>query len=240
MDAKTMKDLQRVVFAQGTCFYSGRPIPFLQQKDLPITIVGGGKTNTCHGNDGDNNDNNDDMHMPVMDNGDAMTILTCQIFTAPNDIQKCTIDPKQLGQFCIVMDRRCSNCTNSFVDRQSLIHHCSATGHKPYFQQDEDDDNVKDGSVTPTAPTAPVPANHTEFLTFCNVVLNRAMGERMARWGRDFVDPKTAKDPSDRNGRSYGVTIFEAFVSQYNANTMHISIYSIQYTVYSIQYGTIL
>jgi len=44
--------------------------------------------------------------------------------------------------------------------------------------------------------------------TDINVALQKAMGERMARWGREYIDPKNWTEPTDRNGRSMGVRIF--------------------------------
>ena len=120
------------------------------------------------------------------------------IYCAPKGIS--VGQDKDVGKLSLSMDRRCSNCTTSFVDRQALINHCSTTGHKPQCGDDED------GAVT-------VPASNELFTSFCNVALNRAMGERMARWGRDFVDPANFTDPVDRQGRSMGVHIFRAYVS---------------------------
>lgn len=41
------------------------------------------------------------------------------------------------------------------------------------------------------------------------------MEERMARWGRDYIDPKNYKDPTDRNGSPLGVRVFRAYTCEF-------------------------
>ncbi len=182
VDAKLIKDFERIVFCEGSFFFSARRIPFLVE--FPTTLIGAKEAGA--------------PDMPITDNGDSLTVNSVNIYCAPKGIA--VGQEKDVGKLSLSMDRRCSNCTTSFVDRQALINHCSTTGHKPQCGDDED------GALA-------VPASIEIFTSFCNVALNRAMGERMARWGTDFVDPAHFTDPTDRQGRSMGVHIFRAYVS---------------------------
>lgn len=60
------------------------------------------------------------------------------------------------------------------------------------------------------------PASVAEFEMFANVALEGALRERMARWGRDFIDPQSFAEPKDRNGISLGVQIFKAYRCNFN------------------------
>ncbi len=51
---------------------------------------------------------------------------------------------------------------------------------------------------------------------FANVALEGALRERMARWGREFIDPQSFTEPKDRNGQSLGVKIFKAYRCNFN------------------------
>ncbi len=132
---------------------------------------------------------------PVSDNGDTMTFTTLSIFSAP---EKLSLRKKSSGPDGIVVDLRCANCAQAFKTKEALLSHCQAAGHSP--QMDLDDTK---------------PSSSEQFIGFCNVALQRAMGERMARWGREYIDPKNWTEPTDRNGRLVGVRIFRAFVSFY-------------------------
>ena len=68
------------------------------------------------------------------------------------------------------------------------------TGHYPVFELADNDET-------------PRQASPSVFLGYCNVALTQAMSERMARWGRDFVDPKSFWEPQYRNGRSHGIRV---------------------------------
>ena len=74
----------------------------------------------------------------------------------------------------IVMDNRCSQCVKAFPDVRGLLQHCSETGHKPVFDPKE--------SLTREA-EPPV------FLSYANMVLSRALSERLAKWGREYINP---------------------------------------------------
>jgi hypothetical protein len=60
------------------------------------------------------------------------------------------------------------------------------------------------------------PASVEGFTMFANIALESAMNERFARWGRDFIDPNSMKEPTDNNGNSLGVRIFEAYRCHFN------------------------
>jgi hypothetical protein len=46
------------------------------------------------------------------------------------------------------------------------------------------------------------------------------MGERMARWGREYIDPKSETEPVDRNGRSLGVKVFRAYSCEFGMHAL--------------------
>ena len=186
-DSKLIADFKRIVFCEGSFFFSARRIPFLET--LPLDIVGA-KERDSEGNG---------ISLPVMDNGDAMRIQKLDVYSAPTRIA--TTQAKNTEQVSMLVDRRCSMCTSAFADRQSLINHCSTTGHTPVCDDDEVDSE---------------PAPDEVFISYCNIVMNRAMSERMAKWGKEFIDPKVFTEPTDRNGNSYGVNIFRAYVSVYS------------------------
>ena len=51
---------------------------------------------------------------------------------------------------------------------------------------------------------------------FANVALEGALRERMARWGREFIDPQSFTEPKDHKGQSLGVKIFKAYRCNFN------------------------
>ena len=53
------------------------------------------------------------------------------------------------------------------------------------------------------------------FLSYVNGALNRALSERLARWGSEFIDPSNVTEPVDRQGNSMGVRVYEAFSCQF-------------------------
>jgi hypothetical protein len=76
------------------------------------------------------------------------------------------------------------------------------TGHQPVY----DDTANRDAE----------PASVETFTMFANVALDRALSERFARWGTDFIDPNSMTEPRDRNGASLGVRIYEAYRCKFN------------------------
>jgi hypothetical protein len=79
------------------------------------------------------------------------------------------------------------------------------TGHKPVYAASE----------VAADTTGPVPADYDVFLSYANVALQRALGERLARWGTEYIDPMNMTEPVDRNGASLGVRVYEAFACQF-------------------------
>jgi hypothetical protein len=128
--------------------------------------------------------------------GDVLRIVNVQCFTLPTEMQSGAAATK--GEMT-AMDRRCSHCTRAFADFYALISHCQMTGHSPVFEAADNDET-------------PRHASPSVFLAYCNVGLTQAMSERMARWGHDFVDPKSFREPQDRNGRSHGIRVYESYV----------------------------
>ena len=63
----------------------------------------------------------------------------------------------------------------------------------------------------------PQPAGMELFASFTNLALQRALGERLARWGNEYIDPMSMKEPTDKSGRSLGVRVYEAYSCQFGA-----------------------
>jgi hypothetical protein len=55
------------------------------------------------------------------------------------------------------------------------------------------------------------PAQIEVFISYVNLALQRALGERLARWGSEYIDPKNVTEPTDKRGNSLGVRVYEAF-----------------------------
>jgi hypothetical protein len=62
----------------------------------------------------------------------------------------------------------------------------------------------------------PIPSKVDIFTSFINLALQRALSERLARWGHEFIDPENMKEPVDKSGNSLGVRVYEAFSCQFN------------------------
>lgn len=99
------------------------------------------------------------------------------------------------------MDNRCSQCVKAFPDVRGLLQHCSETGHQPVF-------NEKGNETREAEPAV--------FISFVNMVLSRALSERLAKWGREYIDPTKSTEPVDRRGKSLGVTLFEAYTAEFS------------------------
>jgi len=187
MSQKEVESLQRVVFFEGSFFFSSRPIPGLE--DLPKDLVGSKSSD-----DGG-------AELPVMENGDCMIVTNSSAFRAPTVL---TGGAKPTSATTVSMDRRCRDCTKAFVDLNGIKTHCATTGHQPQMES-----------------TGLRPSNLEVFTSFCNCALQRAMGERMARWGREYIDPKSFTEPKDRQGRAMGVRIFRAFSCEFGVHKPH-------------------
>lgn len=127
--------------------------------------------------------------------GDVLRVINVRCFTLPSEMTSGSVTSTGTGA---LVDRRCSNCTRAFVDFDALLAHCEMSGHSPVFELDDNNET-------------PRQASPGVFLGYCNVALVQAMSERMARWGRDFVDPKSFREPQDRNGRSHGIRVVSTY-----------------------------
>ena len=101
----------------------------------------------------------------------------------------------------LLADYHSNNCCSAFTSSKAILVHCQTTGHKPIYADDLK--NVE----TPKKDV---------FLTYCNVALQRALSERMVRWGCEYIDPKTFTEPRDKQNRSLGLKMFRAFSCDFN------------------------
>jgi hypothetical protein len=128
--------------------------------------------------------------------GDTMTVVEVAQFTVPKELAKQeSVASVQVSE--LSFDLRCSNCVQAFRDSQSLLQHCRDSGHAPVYAGHAGD------SVQP----APVEV----FVSYINLALQRAMGERLAKWGKVYIDPKAPLPALDGRGNDMGVHIFEAY-----------------------------
>ncbi len=188
MSTKDMESLRRVIFFEGSFMFTAFKIPFLEK--FPYSLVGSKDKDVSASN----------LNVPIMDNGDCMTITGVSIMSKPDVLKDESHEEARKtaskDSNALVVDRRCSNCPTSFKSLDALINHCTTTGHSPVHDE-----------------AGAQPSNVELFTSFCNVALQRAMGERMARWGKEYIDPKSWAEPKDKQGRSLGVRIFRAYVS---------------------------
>jgi hypothetical protein len=193
-----ISELKRVIFFEGSSMFAGKKLPFLES--FPVNIVGA-KEGT-----------QPEADAPEMDNGDYMIVTNCVAYCEPELLTDPGINPggeetiandndqsngENGGVPGVSTDLRCSDCTMAFVDLQACMNHSRDTGHMPYYETSFEKK----------------PANPTVFTTYCNIALQRAMGEKLARWGREYIDPEDSHEPKDKQGRPLGVRVFRAYVS---------------------------
>jgi hypothetical protein len=183
MEESARNDLDRVVFFEGSGVYTAREIPFIDT--FPFTLVSAEQSL----------------------NGDVMTITGIKGFSPPKCLVPISQDPtiKKEDGFTssvpmVTIDIRCANCTKAFSDSAALFSHCQNTGHSPATANS----NSKSGLVIE-------PSSNEQFTAFCNVALRKAMSERLAKWGREYIDAKTMTEPKDKRGNSLGVRVFRAY-----------------------------
>jgi hypothetical protein len=84
------------------------------------------------------------------------------------------------------------------------VYHSQQSGHAPVTipKQEDIDSSAK-------------PAQIETFIAYCNGALKRALGERLASWGSEFIDPQSFTEPSDYRGQSLGVRVYKAFSAQF-------------------------
>jgi len=145
------------------------------------------------------------LDLPVTDQAEGDSIRVMQVFhyTTPKELKVKTRNKTKDGE--VSFDSRCDNCTKCFADVGALLQHCQQAGHKPVY------------SPSDTAATGcePIPANMEVFNSYVNGALQRALGERLARWGTEYIDPENMKEPTDRQNKSLGVRVYEAYSCQF-------------------------
>ena len=121
-----------------------------------------------------------------------MTIVQVQHFGPP----ECLKPPvPAAGPGEVVADTsRCSDCSKTFKSEENLHQHLSQSGHQPIVHAETDG-----------------PALLETFLAYVNTALQRAMGERLRKWGEEYIDENRAIPGKTRDGRSLGIDIYEAF-----------------------------
>ena len=198
MSDKDIESFKRGVFFEGSYCFTSRQIPGLDAKNLPLYLVAASKNLKL---------DNKVVNVPCSDNGDTIRVAQVQSYTAPTMLSPNYRPPKAGtgdAKNTAVMDQRCANCNTMFVNAEALLSHCRETGHTPQYA------NTGDSST--------IPANKEVFLSFANNALQRALSERMARWGREYIDPTSTTEPEDRNGRKLGVQVFKAFSCEFGLN----------------------
>jgi hypothetical protein len=133
-------------------------------------------------------------------NGDTMTCVRVYKFTTPLVLLP-NSSPDAVARGDVSFDGiRCNNCTRTFRNQDELLQHFRDTGHTPIYGADSGSDEEEDAS----------PASVEVFTSYVNMMLQRAMEERLVRWGREFVDKDAPIPGKDRNGNDLGISIFEA------------------------------
>lgn len=128
--------------------------------------------------------------------GDTMTIHAAIHHTVPAELGRPTVNvPESHMSF----DLRCSNCTRAFANRDSLLQHCQNSGHAPVYAIEEG------GGASTQPPTIEV------FVSYASLALQRALGERLARWGKVYVDTSVPIPGVDNRGDDLGVDVFQAY-----------------------------
>jgi len=158
---KDLESIGRGIFFEGSLCFSSRPIPGLEPSKLPLYLVGSNKT--------------DHPDCPSSDNGDFLQVMNVKGYKMPPELEYDAADiPGSNSPIVAALDGRCADCTTAFKDTSSLLSHCRESGHTPQSQF-SDDERTRKGIKVENA-------SKEIFLAFCNVALQRAMGERMARW----------------------------------------------------------
>ena len=98
MPDKQKEDLRRVVFFQGSFFYSARRIPELEPDNLP-------------------------MNLPLTDEAEGDTIKIMQVvhYTTPIELKTKESTSTKVGE--VSFDKRCNDCAKCFTDVGALLQH---------------------------------------------------------------------------------------------------------------------
>mmetsp|Transcript_16083 Transcript_16083/g.23679 ORF Transcript_16083/g.23679 Transcript_16083/m.23679 type:complete len:944 (-) Transcript_16083:8-2839(-) len=178
LGSKLNAQQKRKVFFEGSVAYSAIAIPGLEKSNLPKDLVKGG------GGKGNKKSGKE------VD--EFLRVVNVRCLRPPPDL---VLAKSQSGRGTAGMmkaDSRCGDCDKVFPDAKALVGHCQSAGHEPVTQVPSDAES----------------ATHAELLAYCNVVLNRALGERMARWGRAYIDPKGYEEHE-------GVRIFKSYTGEF-------------------------
>jgi hypothetical protein len=131
--------------------------------------------------------------------GDVMRCLDVKRFTTPTCLLPPTAPVVTQGLEEVRLDPfRCNNCARTFSIDSDMLQHCRDTGHVPIYA------TSGDGGL------ASSPATPEVLVSYISLVLDRAMSERLARWGKEYVDRDAPIAAKDRQGNDLGVSIFEA------------------------------
>ena len=109
MPANEKEDLRRVVFFQGSFFYTGRPIPGLEPENLPFQFRGSDTS---------------------ANSGNTLTCVSVQHFGAPTELAS-TVAQSAAADELTVDTFRCRDCNRSFGLEQHMIQHCRQARHHP-------------------------------------------------------------------------------------------------------------
>jgi len=129
--------------------------------------------------------------------GDSITIDRVRQYTTPQELVEQSVSTV-LCESNLSFDLRCSNCAQAFHERESLLQHCRSSGHSPVYAIEACDEPIAAVSID-------------EFVSYTNLVLQRAMSERLVKWDRVYVDLTTPIPATDRRGNDLGVDIFQAY-----------------------------
>lgn len=115
LDETYRKELLRVVFFEGSFFFSARVIPGLDDiSKLPVVLLNGTTTN-----------------------GDTMSIVDMVHYVTPTEL-KSTMSPsiesitRNVNELSID-PTRCGDCTRTFSSKEACLQHCRETGHTPKY-----------------------------------------------------------------------------------------------------------
>ena len=194
MKPKEIENFKRGIFFEGSHAFSSRAIPGLACDELPRDLVTASN---------ELKKAEKDEVIPISDNGDSFRVVHVQPYSVPTILSP-SVKSSANTKTTVAMDLRCANCNNMFVNVDALLSHCKETNHQPQYS------TMGDGSI--------MPANREVFLSFVNTALQRALSERMARWGRDYIDASSMREPTDNSGRPLGVQVFKAFSCEFNLN----------------------
>mmetsp|Transcript_122519 Transcript_122519/g.342891 ORF Transcript_122519/g.342891 Transcript_122519/m.342891 type:complete len:414 (+) Transcript_122519:114-1355(+) len=138
------------------------------------------------------------LELPIGDKaeGDSIRIVSFEQYTTPLELKQPVHTLTKPDE--VKFDNRCANCTKAFPDVGALLQHCSMAGHTPIYISETNAQGWK-------------PAQAEVFISYVNQALKRALGEKLASWGSEFIDPNGVKEPRDRAGRPLGVRVFRAY-----------------------------